>query len=53
LHRNVIGSVALHHQAVAETEHLADHTAVLVAVRDDDGVDALIDALDGEPRVGR
>jgi len=43
--------VAFDHQAIVESQHLTHQTVVLVAVGDDDGVDALVDTFDGEPKI--
>jgi hypothetical protein len=37
-------------QVVAESQHLVDESILLVPVRDDDGVDSLIDVLDHETK---
>jgi hypothetical protein len=43
--------VTFDHQAFGESQDLIHQTAVLVAVGDDDGVDARIDIFDGEPEM--
>ena len=43
--------MAFDRQAIAESQHLANQTVVLVAVGDDDRVDALINTFDGEPEI--
>lgn len=47
-----IGSVALDDRVVPEGQDLVDRVAVLVAVRNDDRVDALVDAVNEDRRFG-
>ncbi|ODR04417.1 hypothetical protein BHQ15_17040 [Mycolicibacillus koreensis] len=47
-----VGSVSLDDQAVrAEPQDLADQAALLVAVQDDQGVDAVVNTFDGEAQI--
>ena len=43
--------MAFDDQVAVEPKHLIHQTAVLVAVGDDNGIDAPVDTLDGEPKI--
>ena len=36
----------------AELQDLVDQTIILIAVENDEGVDSLVDAFDGETKIG-
>lgn len=49
--RNEIRSVPFDHDVAAEPQNFADQLVILVSVRDDNGVNPLVDALHDEPEV--
>jgi hypothetical protein len=51
LRRDDIRAMPFGHDVVAEPQHFAHQALILIAVDDDNGVDASVDALDDEPKV--
>ena len=51
LPRNNIRAVSLDHHVTAEPQHFAHQSMVLTSVDDDQSANALLDGLDGEPKL--